>query len=263
MGDIRNVSVWQVDNNFGCPHSSQKTANWFFAAGPGEICWSQRSSPLVIVLNLSWPAVSHIWSFTHLLSKWIFLILKSILRTPTNWLEWPLKCRIFDAPSHSHNTATISCTNLQQATQCVPYGSYKACSESVFREPQEKTALANTCVQTSSNHSWLLLHLRNESIPFYSSNSMNQVTDPNNTAAIKSPWFPCSFILFLLLSSSFLFPAFTKSSLQTAGKCTNLNIDLELLWWQHYWPNMLIQSRVWTCQSGALPSISRGIKHIS
>ena len=37
-------------------------------------------SPLVIVLNLSWPAVSHICSLIHLLSMRIFFILKSILR---------------------------------------------------------------------------------------------------------------------------------------------------------------------------------------
>lgn len=35
--------------------------------------------PLVMVRKRSWPAVSHICSFTHLLSRKTFLILKSIL----------------------------------------------------------------------------------------------------------------------------------------------------------------------------------------
>jgi hypothetical protein len=38
-------------------------------------------SPLVMVRNRSCPAVSQICSFTHLLSKKIFLILKSILKS--------------------------------------------------------------------------------------------------------------------------------------------------------------------------------------
>lgn len=63
-----------------CCHLSHQ--QWLCSAGAGVAAASnacQCGSPLVMVRKRSCPAVSHICSFTHLLSRKIFLILKSIL----------------------------------------------------------------------------------------------------------------------------------------------------------------------------------------
>ena len=87
--------------------------------------------PVVIVLNRSWPAVSHIWSLILLLSSSMVRILKSILQK-----IYYVNSRVF----------MWKCQELisWKETQSLPYGCDKTSCEGTIREPQEEATLTHT-----------------------------------------------------------------------------------------------------------------------
>lgn len=85
-------------------------------------------APLVIVLKRSCPAVSHICSLIHLLSKRIFLILKSILRQRSNRCE-----------RHKLQIRPLACAYRYLLQLCFnsPNSSDEARCEGVFGKSEE------------------------------------------------------------------------------------------------------------------------------
>lgn len=96
-----------------------------------ELC----ALPLVMVLNRSWPAVSHICSFTSLLSTIIFLILKSMLQQEgRGGVQWCVVAMHQDG----HGTS-LRLLLLRHA----PNGGDEAGREGVLGEAQQQAALAH------------------------------------------------------------------------------------------------------------------------
>jgi hypothetical protein len=98
-------------------------------------------SPLVMVRNRSWPAVSQICSLIHLLSSRIFLILKSILQATK---EQPFAACVQAAAVHVLRPRYLSQGYLPDCGD-------EARRERVLRKPQQQARLAHTCTGWSPN----------------------------------------------------------------------------------------------------------------
>jgi hypothetical protein len=132
------TGAWRC-NNQSC-YAKSSSSNSSSTGGKGDC------TPLVMVRKRSCPAVSQICSLTHLLSRKILRILKSILHTKGGSTRsygvaaWLVAGYAAHSRAHGHSSESSSCACCAKGTRSscsAPYSCNKAGSERVVRKTQE------------------------------------------------------------------------------------------------------------------------------